>query len=95
MRLFFYSAAGSEVDYSRGKGALPFMFGLGHSTVLRGALLRLFLSWQILSLGAGEFFELLFAHRLSHLFGSAFEGRLLYFSTLGGKGGSGGHLLFL
>jgi hypothetical protein len=53
------------------------------------------LPWQILSFGTGEIFELFFAHRFSHLFGSAFERRLSYFSALGGKGCSGGHLLFL
>lgn len=60
------------------------------SLTLFGALL----SWQILSLGAGELFELLFAHRLGYLFGSALERGLLYFSALGGKSGDGRHLLF-
>ena len=58
------------------------------------ALFRTFLFRQFLSLGAGEFFQLLFAHRFRHLFGSAFQLGLLYFSALGGERRPGGHLLF-
>jgi hypothetical protein len=50
---------------------------------------------QILPFGPGEVFELLLAHRLGHLFGSPFEGRLRSFTALHRERGASGHLLFL
>ena len=46
-----------------------------------------------LTLGMGELFELLGAHRFFHRFGRALELALRGVATFGGQGGAGGFLL--
>ena len=53
-----------------------------------------FLGGKFLPFGLGKIFELLFGHRLSHLFGRAFKAGFAGFATLGCQCCSRGHLLF-
>ena len=79
------------LDVRRGKTSAKLLRRLPRA---RSSLFRSFLSWQILSFGAGEVFELFLGHRLGHLFGCALKRRLFYFSAFGSQSGSSRHLLF-